>query len=152
MLCQFTFSNFRSYRDETTFDFQAAALPAILMSLKEGRLMIMDELDARLHPKLPRYVIRLFTNPEMNPNGAQLLFTSHDMSTMKNSIFRRDEIWFAALDFDDNSEVYSLSEPRKEKGDSINNTAAYESSIWKDDMGLTHISGICQAGRCDDEP
>ena len=79
-----------------------SALPVILMALKEGRLVIVDELDAKLHPKLLRYVIRLFTNPEINRKGAQLLFTSHDMSTMKNSIFRRDEIWFAALN-DENS-------------------------------------------------
>ena len=103
-----------------------AALPVILMALKEGRLVIVDELDAKLHPKLLRYVIRLFTNPEINKNGAQLLFTSHDMSTMKNSIFRRDEIWFAALDSDNSSEVYSLSELRKENNDPVNNTAAYD--------------------------
>ena len=103
-----------------------AVLPAILTALKEGRLMIVDELDTKLHPKLLRYVIRLFTNPEINKHGAQLLFTSHDMSTMKNSIFRRDEIWFAALDSENSSEVYSLSELRKEKGDPINNTAAYD--------------------------
>ena len=103
-----------------------AALPVILMALKEGRLVIVDELDAKLHPKLLRYVIRLFTNPEINRNGAQLLFTSHDMSTMKNSIFRRDEIWFAALDEENSSEVYSLSELRKENNDPINNTAAYD--------------------------
>ncbi len=103
-----------------------AALPVILMALKEGRLVIVDELDAKLHPKLLRYVIRLFTNPEINRNGAQLLFTSHDMSTMKNSIFRRDEIWFAALDPENSSEVYSLSELRKENNDPINNTAAYD--------------------------
>ena len=103
-----------------------AALPVILMALKEGRLVIVDELDAKLHPKLLRYVIRLFTNPEINKNGAQLLFTSHDMSTMKNSIFRRDEIWFAALNSENSSEVYSLSELRKENNDPINNTAAYD--------------------------
>ena len=103
-----------------------AALPVILMALKEGRLVIVDELDAKLHPKLLRYVIRLFTNPEINKNAAQLLFTSHDMSTMKNSIFRRDEIWFAALDSENSSEVYSLSELRKENNDPINNTAAYD--------------------------
>ena len=90
-----------------------AALPVILMALKEGRLVIVDELDAKLHPKLLRYVIRLITNPEINRKGAQLLFTSHDISTMKNSIFRRDEIWFAALDSDNSSERYSLSELRK---------------------------------------
>jgi hypothetical protein len=103
-----------------------AALPVILMALKEGRLVIVDELDAKLHPKLLRYVIRLFTNPEINRHGAQLLFTSHDMSTMKNSIFRRDEIWFAALDEENSSVVYSLSELRKENNDPINNTAAYD--------------------------
>ena len=103
-----------------------AALPVILMALKEGRLVIVDELDAKLHPKLLRYVIRLFTNPEINKSGAQLLFTSHDMSTMKNSIFRRDEIWFAALDSENSSVVYSLSELRKENNDPINNTAAYD--------------------------
>ena len=103
-----------------------SALPVILMALKEGRLVIVDELDAKLHPKLLRYVIRLFTNPEINRKGAQLLFTSHDMSTMKNSIFRRDEIWFAALNDENSSEVYSLSELRKENNDPINNTAAYD--------------------------
>ena len=103
-----------------------AALPVVLMTLKEGRLMIVDELDAKLHPKLLRYVIRLFTNPASNKHGAQLLFTSHDISTMKNSIFRRDEIWFAALDEENSSEIYSLSELRKENNDPINNTAAYD--------------------------
>jgi hypothetical protein len=103
-----------------------AALPVVLMALKEGRLMVIDELDAKLHPKLLRYVIRLFTNPEINRHGAQLLFTSHDMSTMKNSIFRRDEIWFAALDETNSSEVYSLSELRRENNEPINNTAAYD--------------------------
>jgi len=103
-----------------------AVLPAILTALNEGRLIIVDELDTKLHSKLLRYVIRLFTNPAINKHGAQLLFTSHDMSTMKNSIFRRDEIWFAALDSETSSEVYSLSELRKEKGDPINNTAAYD--------------------------
>ena len=103
-----------------------AALPVILMALKEGRLVVVDELDAKLHPKLLRYVIRLFTNPEINKNGAQLLFTSHDMSTMKNSIFRRDEIWFAALNEENSSIIYSLSELRKENNDPINNTAAYD--------------------------
>lgn len=103
-----------------------AALPVILLALKEGRLLIVDELDAKLHPKLLRYVIRLFTTPEINKNGAQLFFTSHDVSTMKNSIFRRDEIWFAALDEDNSSEIYSLSELRKENKEPINNTAAYD--------------------------
>ena len=116
-----------------------AALPVILLALKEGRLVIVDELDAKLHPKLLRYIIRLFTNPDINMHGAQLLFTSHDMSTMKNSIFRRDEIWFAALDEDNSSEVYSLSELRKENNDPINNTAAYDKQYLEGRYGADPI-------------
>ena len=103
-----------------------AALPVILLALREGRLVIIDELDAKLHPKLLRYVILLFKNKEINRHGAQLLFTSHDMSTMKNTIFRRDEIWFAAANEAHESDVYSLHEMRSEDGSRIKNTATYD--------------------------
>ena len=103
-----------------------AALPVLLLALMEGRLVIIDELDAKLHPKLLRYIISLFKNPNINTNGAQLLFTSHDMSTMKNTVYRRDEIWFAAEDEDHVSELYSLHEIRREDNERINNTAAYD--------------------------
>ena len=103
-----------------------SALPVILLALREGRLVIIDELDAKLHPKLLRYVILLFKNKEINRHGAQLLFTSHDMSTMKNSIFRRDEIWFAAENEAHESDVYSLHEMRSEDGTLIKNTASYD--------------------------
>ncbi len=103
-----------------------AALPVILLALREGRLVIIDELDAKLHPKLLRYVISLFKNKEINQYGAQLLFTSHDMYTLKNSVFRRDEIWFAAENAAHESELYSLHEIRGEDKERIKNTAAYD--------------------------
>jgi AAA15 family ATPase/GTPase len=101
-------------------------LPIILLALREGRLIIIDELDAKLHPKLLRYVILLFKDKAVNPHGAQLLFTSHDMSTMKNTIFRRDEIWFAAANDTHESDIYSLHELRNEDGSRIKNTASYD--------------------------
>ena len=103
-----------------------AALPVILVALQEGRLVIIDELDAKLHPKLLRYVISMFKNKKINKYGAQLLFTSHDIATMKNTVFRRDEIWFAALDENHSSQVYSLYEIRREDNERVNNTAAYD--------------------------
>ena len=103
-----------------------AALPVILLALREGRMVIIDELDAKLHPKLLRYVISLFKNKEINKYGAQLLFTSHDMCTLKNTIFRRDEIWFAAENTSHESEIYSLHEIRGEDNDRVKNTAAYD--------------------------
>ena len=103
-----------------------AVLPVLLMALREGRLVIIDELDAKLHPKLLRYVIALFKNPKINQSGAQLIFTSHDVSTMRNTVFRRDEIWFAAENDNHESEIYSLYEIRREDNERVNNTAAYD--------------------------
>ena len=103
-----------------------ATLPIIMYALIEGRLVIVDELDSKLHPKLLKYIVSLFTNREINKNGAQLLFTCHDMSILKNDVFRRDEIWFAALDENHSSEIYSLYDIRKEDGKRVNHTAAYD--------------------------
>ena len=103
-----------------------SALPVLLLALQEGRLVIIDELDAKLHPKLLRYVISLFKSKEINKYGAQILFTSHDMYTLKNTVFLRDEIWFAAETPSHESEIYSLHEIRGEDNDRIKNTAAYD--------------------------
>ena len=103
-----------------------AVLPVLLMALREGRLVIIDELDAKLHPKLLRYVIAMFKNPKINQKGAQLIFTSHDVTTMRNTVFRRDEIWFAAENDNHESEIYSLYEIRREDNERVNNTAAYD--------------------------
>ena len=103
-----------------------AALPALLLALNEGRTVVVDELDAKLHPKLLRYVIQLFKNPNLNKHGAQLLFSSHDLTTMKNTIFRRDEIWFAAMNDQHESEIYSLYELRQEDNTRVKSTAAFD--------------------------
>ena len=112
-----------------------AALPTILLALYEGRVVIIDEFDAKLHPKLLRYVIALFKNREANKKGAQLIFTSHDMSTLKNTVFRRDEIWFAALDQEHVSEIYSLHEIRREDNERVNFTAAYDKQYMEGRYG-----------------
>ena len=103
-----------------------ASLPMILLALRQGRFVIIDELDAKLHPKLLRYIIKLFHDPEINRNGAQLLFSSHDLTTMKNDVFRRDEIWFAYENDNHESNIYSLYDIRYENNKHVNNTAAYD--------------------------
>lgn len=100
-------------------------LPVILDALKKGDFMLIDELDAKLHPILLQRIIEMFTNPELNMKGAQLLFTSHDLTTMNNRIFRRDEIWFSAINAYDESVLYSLVDFRKESGDKPRNDENY---------------------------
>lgn len=124
-----------------------AALPVILLALREGRLVIIDELDAKLHPKLLKYVISLFKNKEINKSGAQLLFTSHDMSTLKNTVFRRDEIWFAAENDEHESEIYSLHEIRGEDNDRIKSTAAYDKQYLEGRYGADpYLSNMLGGG------
>ena len=118
-------------------------MPILLIALAEGRLAVIDELDAKLHPKLLRYIIALFKNPKLNTHGAQLIFTSHDIATMKNTVYRRDEIWFAAEGDNHSSELYSLYEIRKENNERINNTAAYDKQYLKDVTVQTHTCRIC---------
>ena len=103
-----------------------SVLQVILIALDEGRLVVMDELDAKLHPKLLKYVINMFKDKTINKHGAQLLFTSHDMTTMKNTVFRRDEIWFSALNKNHESEIYSLYDIRREDNEHVNSTAAFD--------------------------
>lgn len=59
-----------------------ALLGPLLLALDEGAALLLDELDAGLHPRFAAEVIRLFHDPQANPNGAQLVFTSHDPSVL----------------------------------------------------------------------
>lgn len=101
-------------------------LPFIVRTLCEGALLIIDELDCRLHPKLLRYIVKLYSNKNINKNGAQLIFTSHDLSIMKNDILRRDEIWFAAKDETEASMIYSLYDIRDENNEHVRSSAAFD--------------------------
>lgn len=97
----------------------------VLSALVNGSLLVVDELDNSLHPKLLRYIIKLFKKPNMNVRNAQLLFTSHDISTMTNDVFRRDEIWFATKNEDLISEIYSLYEIRNPDGSHVKERAPF---------------------------
>lgn len=85
-------------------------LPHIMYSLLTGKALLVDELDAKLHPELLQYIIDLYNDPNINKGKGQLIFTSHDLTTMNSENFRRDEIWFAAKEPDQASRLYSLVE------------------------------------------
>lgn len=101
-------------------------LPFIARSLAFGTAIVIDELDAKIHPLLLEYIIGLYTNPQSNKKHAQLIFTSHDLSTMNSDVFRRDEIWFVAKGNQQNSKLYSLVEFKDKNGKSVRNDARYD--------------------------
>ena len=87
-----------------------ALYPGLEEVLRKGSVFFIDELNARLHPLLVRDFILTFTNPEINVNHAQLIFTTHDTWQLSNQLLRRDEIWFTEKDTSGISELYSLAD------------------------------------------
>ena len=98
-------------------------------ALKNGMVLFVDELDAKLHPLLTRYIINLFHNSETNKGNGQLIYSTHDTVNLNKETFRRDEIWFAEKDKDGISEIYALSdyilEEDNNTGKKIRNDATY---------------------------
>ena len=101
-------------------------MPFIADSLLSGTTLVIDELDAKIHPVLLRHIIMMFSNMSINKKKAQLIFTSHDLSTMNSEVFRRDEIWFVAKGNSQNSQLYSLVEFKNEKGESVRKDAKFD--------------------------
>ena len=79
-------------------------------ALRNGMVLFIDELDAKLHPLLTRYIINLFHNSETNIGNGQLIYSTHDTVNLNKDTFRRDEIWFTEKNRDGVSELYALSD------------------------------------------
>ena len=79
-----------------------------LAALRDGRTLLFDEIDASLHPRLSARLIEIFQDPETNPSGAQLVFTSHDASLL--NALNRDEVWFTEKGPDGATRLVALAE------------------------------------------
>ncbi len=110
-------------------------MPFIADSLLSGTTLVIDELDAKIHPILLRHIIMMFSNMSINKKKAQLIFTSHDLSTMNSDVFRRDEIWFVAKGNAQNSQLYSLVEFKNEKGESVRKDAKFDKQYLEGKYG-----------------
>lgn len=110
-------------------------MPFIADSLLSGTTLVIDELDAKIHPVLLRHIIMMFSNMSINKKKAQLIFTSHDLSTMNSEVFRRDEIWFVAKGNSQNSQLYSLVEFKNEKGESVRKDAKFDKQYLEGKYG-----------------
>jgi len=110
-------------------DFQEAegtkkvfALGSIMfLALTKGGALFIDELDARLHPRLTKKIIEMFNSIHTNPNNAQLIFVTHDSSLLDAHLLRRDQITFAKKDKFGATELSSLVEFK-----GVRNDASFE--------------------------
>jgi hypothetical protein len=98
----------------------ARLLIAALSALTAGSVLVVDEIDASLHPRLTARLMEIFRHPSTNERGAQLVFSTHDATLLGTNlgeeVLRRDEIWFVEKR-DGASALYPLSDfhPRKDE-------------------------------------
>lgn len=87
--------------------FQLSAL--ILSAMEQGRVLIIDEFDAKFHPILTKKLVELF-NSELNKNNAQFIFATHDTNLLGPDLLRKDQVCFVEKNQQGASNFYSLAE------------------------------------------
>lgn len=100
-----------------------------------GGILIVDELDAKLHPLLTIQLIKLFNDPLTNPKNAQLLFATHDTNLLSSNIFRRDQIWFAEKDEVEQTDIYPMSDITLPDGSKVRNDSNLEKNYIRGRYG-----------------
>ena len=85
-------------------------IPELLAVLEEGGLIVVDELDASLHPVISGKLVELFQDPATNRHGAQIIFTTHDTSLL--GCLNRDEVWLTSKRRDGSTELTALADFR----------------------------------------
>jgi hypothetical protein len=121
---------FRHFDGHFLFDFDEESagtrswirlLPVVLDALDGGRTLVVDEIDASLHPALTAQLVRLFQESDTNPHRAQLIFTTHDTSLLGtmlgDEVLKRDQVWFVEKDGQGVSKLYPLSDFHPRKGE-----------------------------------
>jgi hypothetical protein len=110
------------YADESRgtrvwFDLLGLAINA----LTKGWTLAVDEIDSGLHPLLLQQFVQLFRNEHSNSSGAQLIFTTHDVTLLGRrsgeELLARDEVWFVEKDLETGaSSLFPLSDFRPREG------------------------------------
>ena len=109
---------------------------SVVKSLKAGGVLIIDEVEAFMHPIMTLSLIELFMNPESNPNRTQLIFSTHDTNLLNYLKLRRDQVYFMEKNKWESSELFSLSDfkHRNAEGEEV-------SERWDSDKEKRYIEG-----------
>ncbi|MBK6609119.1 MAG: ATP-binding protein [Leptospiraceae bacterium] len=99
-------------------------------TLKNGKILAIDELDSRLHSNLTLKLVDFFH--KFNKNNAQLIFAVHDISILNKNTFRRDQIWFVEKNQFGASELLSLADFKTDK---VRNKSAFDKNYAQGKYG-----------------
>jgi uncharacterized protein len=92
-----------------------AFIGPVLSAIEHGKLLVIDDVDASLHPMVTRFIVGLFHDPQFSKRDAQLWVTTHDTTLLDSDILRRDQFWFVDKDARQASVLVPLTDfsPRK---------------------------------------
>jgi len=99
----------------------ALVVPAVV-TLQQGGVLVVDEIDSSLHPHLVEMLIGFFADEQKNPLGAQLICTTHDsylISPQSSVKLEPEQIWLTEKGNDGASELYSLADFPRHKGANV---------------------------------
>jgi AAA15 family ATPase/GTPase len=92
--------------------------PLIFMALKYGNSIVADEFERSLHPEIAQYILSLFNDPEVNKNGAQFIFATHDTTLLSHeNNLRRDQINLVEKNSKGETELYTVSDIKGIRGE-----------------------------------
>ena len=102
----FRFSKMESQGTQKLFEISGPVFDTLL----RGSVIFIDELDAKMHPLMSQEIVRLFADEKTNPNGAQLIFTTHDTNLLSSKLLSNNQVWFTEKDEQERSDLYCLNE------------------------------------------
>lgn len=109
--------------------------------LQDGGVLIIDELDASLHPLMTLTITKLFNSVELNKHNAQLIFATHDTNLFEYGHYRRDQIYFVEKDDYGASDLYSLVEYKEEDGKKVRKDRSFEKDYIQGRYGAIPFIG-----------
>lgn len=98
-----------SLNEESDGTVRLIDLADVLLTEKDNKLFVIDELDRKLHPQITSKFVELFLKKAEKSNN-QLIVTTHESRLLDFDILRRDEIWFTSKEENGESKIYSLEE------------------------------------------
>jgi uncharacterized protein len=114
-----------------------ALIGPIYQSLLNGSLLMVDELDARLHSNLSRLIIDFYQNEKNNPNKSQFIFTTHNTQFLDRNLFRRDQLYMIDKSENESSFLYNILNMSKILSDAptVRNDASFEKDYLEGKYG-----------------
>lgn len=107
----------------------------LVEALENARVIVIDELDARLHPIISKQIIEIFNSGTVNQKNAQLIAATHDTNLLDKDLLRRDQIWFTEKNRYGASHLFSLTEYR------VRNDASFEKDYILGKYGAIPLLG-----------